>query len=260
MKKWLWCMFFAVLVLSSVMLPAVSAQIDFRGGLEEIMRNFEDILTPIFEALLDTSSGEYFFAKILLLLLLFIVIFTILKETPFLGDNRGVALLVAAIISVLSIRYLPTDQFVEWIVLPYTTLGTAIAVFFPYVIYLFFVHRSIPGTPARQAAWVVFGVVFGVLWLFKAKGDYTDTIQLINLAGLCAIIVAIVLDRNIHRAFEQWGLSRAMAGIEDEAKSVALQKYREALERYNIDSTSFNRRNLKNARKRLKRLGVRIPS
>ncbi len=199
-----------IIILS--VLPLVSAQIlpyDWGSTFRQAIENVEDILTPIFEALLGTGSGEYFFAKVLLFLLLFFVIFTVVGKIPNLGDNAAVVFIIATVVSILSIRYLPEDTFILALMLPYSTMGMAIAVFLPFLIYFFFVHTSVPGTFGRRIAWIVFGIVFLFLWI--VRGAELGSANWVYAAGVGAVFISFLFDSSVHRYFQYAGLSRAVS-------------------------------------------------
>jgi hypothetical protein len=248
-------------IMIAFIIPLVNAAgpIDFRNGMQQIIQNFEEIFTPVFEFLLNTSSGEYFFAKIMILLLLFIIIATVTKEIPTLGENRAVVFIVAAVVSVFAVRYMPDDTFVTAILLPYTTLGTAIAVFLPYLVYLFFTHQSVPGSYMRKAAWIAFGIIFIVLWAINPATSSTDSANWIHLAGLVMIFVAIIWDRQIHMTFERMHLARSMEAIHDRQSVAALEDYRQAVDADRRFGSPQTRRNLRNAERTLRRMAIDIP-
>lgn len=258
-KRWL--AFLCFTLVATVSLTIVSAwsvyDIDLRQGAEDLSGMIDDTFSPLFEVLLATSSGEYFFAKVLLFLLLMIIVYTVLKRLPLFDDTPIVALIVSFVFSVLAVRYMPEGNFISYILLPYTAAGTAIAVFIPYLIYLFFVHQSVPGTHARRAAWVVFGIVYIILWFFRTTNREVE--EIMNIAGLAAIGIAFIWDKNIHAVFERVHIARAIEGVDDQIKSDALDNYRTAAERYNIDPSNFNKRLKNRAKRKLVKLGVSVP-
>jgi len=241
------------------LIPLVSA--DYFGGrlgegMSQVMGWIEEIFTPIFEALLNTDSGEFFFAKVLMLLLLFIIIFTVIKAVPRLGENRSVAFIISAVVSILSIRYIPDNDFFKGMLLPYGTLGVSLIVFLPFLIYFFFVHRSVPGNFGRRAAWAVYALVFLVLWGMREYG--TDSIGAANwlyAVGIILVIVAFIFDRSIHSYFGLHELGRWEAGAHD-AEVARLQS--EFQQIANVDSPQAQRRRA-SIRVRLTRLGAELP-
>jgi hypothetical protein len=207
---------------------AASAQLVPSGyQIEQSFRQVIDIvsgaLTPVFEVLLNTQNNEYFFAKVLLLLLLFIIVYFVLGRSKAFGLNKGALFVVSAIVALLSIRYLPENDLITGILLPYGTMGVAITTFLPFLIYLFFVHESLPGTKVRQAAWIVYGVAFLALTMLR-WGDVSVTSFWLYVSGLILVILAVIFDPTIHGYFGMFETSkfiqganqRVIAGLQEE--------------------------------------------
>lgn len=175
---------------------------DIRQIGEEGLRFIGDFFAPFFEVLLNTSSyDDYFFAKILLFLLIFIVVFGVLKSLKFMGENKKVVGLVAFIISLLTIRYMPSE-FIGGILLPYTALGIAITTIIPFMVYFWFVHKSTMGGTARRIAWIVYGVVFLLIWLTRPAETISSASHWLYIAGFAAIGASFFFDKNIHAYFD----------------------------------------------------------
>ncbi len=175
---------------------------DIRQIGEEGLRFIGDFFAPFFEVLLNTSSYDtYFFAKVLLFLLVFMVVFGVLKSLEILGKNKKFTGLLAFIVSVLSIRYLPSE-FIGGILLPYSTLGIAITTIIPFMVYFWFVHKSTMGGTARRIAWVVYGVVFLLVWLTRPAGDVSSASHWLYIAGFVATGASFFFDKGIHAYFD----------------------------------------------------------
>lgn len=188
-------------------LPLISAygfSFDIRRGPEDVINFIKDFTSPFFEAILNTSAySDFFFAKVLLLILVFISIYFVLRKIDFLelNEKKGVLIIIASVISILGLRYLPDSDLVSGILLPYNALGLAIAIFLPLLIYFFFVEKSIPSPPGRRAAWIIYAIVFGVLWASRSS-EISQTANYIYTAGLAVVILFLFLDRSLHRYFQ----------------------------------------------------------
>jgi len=177
----------------------VSAAIDLEQGGNQIIDWIREIFSPFFAVLLKTSQfDDFFFAKVLLLILLFIVISAVVKKMPLFERNKFASTIVSVVVSILSVRYIPQNEFFEGILLPYSTLGVSIIVFLPFVIYFFFVHKSDFGYFGRRAAWAIYGIVFLTLWWTRKEytGSGADTLY---LAGLGLVVLAFMFDKAIHK-------------------------------------------------------------
>ena len=188
------------------LIPLVSAYgfgygfIDLRQGGYQVIQWVQDFATPFFEILLDTRSGEFFFAKCLMLLLLFMIIFFTLEKSEMFGNKRGLIFIIAAVVSILAMRYLPESDLITGMLLPYGTLGVALLTFLPFLIYFFFVHKSVPGGFGRRAAWGVYALVFLFLWALRYT-DMSPTSNWLYVAGLILVILSFMFDKSIHRYF-----------------------------------------------------------
>ncbi|MEK6858423.1 MAG: hypothetical protein AABX53_00750 [Nanoarchaeota archaeon] len=174
---------------------------------EQAINSIKQFFTPIFEVILGTSSfDDFFFAKILLFLLIFMVILSVLKKIEMFKEKR-MGTLVSLIISVLSIRYMP-EEFVGGVLLPYGTLGIAIATFLPFLVYFWFVHQSVNGGAGRRIAWIVYGIVFLFVWGTRPAGQISSASNWLYVAGFAAVFLSFSFDSSIHSYF---GSARAVA-------------------------------------------------
>lgn len=188
-------------------MPFVSAYglaIDISRGPEMVINFVKDFTSPFFAALLNTSAySEFFFAKVLLLILVFVVVYYVLRQSEFLGIQRqkGVLLIITSVVSILAMRYLPENDLINGILLPYNTLGLAITIFLPFLIYFFFVEKSVQSGGGRRFAWIIYMVIFGILWISRHSrlskvGNY------IYLAGLIVALFILMFDTSIHKYFQ----------------------------------------------------------
>jgi hypothetical protein len=184
---------FIVLSLSGL----VSAQyygIDLRHGAEQITRWIQDIFGPFFEVLLLVSSPEFLFAKVLLAVLLFIVIYIVLDKSELFGDYKTLVILISVIISLIAVRYLPEETFIQFIILPYNVLGVALLTLLPLIIYFFFVE-NINDDIMRKIAWAFYAAIFFGLWMTRFN-DLGDVAYIYLLAAVLAILF-ILFDKTI---------------------------------------------------------------
>lgn len=173
-------------------------------GLRTLLQGLKDMLAVILTFASDiffnvNQIEDFLFAKILITLLIFFVIYTVLKKNKMFNDK--ISLVISIIISILAVRFIPDNEFINGILLPYGVLGIAITVFLPYLIYFFFVHQSVKGSITRRLAWMVFGAVFAGLWAYRIN-EVDEIGRYIYTIGLIFVIVSIIWDRRIHRFFE----------------------------------------------------------
>lgn len=193
----------------------------FSQGPRDVINGAEQFLTPFFEVMLNTSSGEFFFAKCLMLILLYVIIYFVLGKIDLFEDKKGIKFIVAAVISILGMRYLPENDFVKFILLPYGTLGVALLTFLPFLIYFYFVETSIEHKGARMWAWILYAIVFLALTLFRIDNSSTFNVaDQVYLAGIGLVVLAMVFDSTLHGWMHYRDFFRGMQrmSVEQEAK------------------------------------------
>ncbi|MEK6890839.1 MAG: hypothetical protein AABX03_01750 [Nanoarchaeota archaeon] len=210
-KKLLYFVAFSILILP--LLSLVSAQyygggsnspfyLDLGQGVTDVIDQIVRFLTPIMQVLIgDYSNGEFFFTKVMLLILLFTVIFVIMNKLPLTEGYVGISFVIALTISLISVRFISESQIVNAILLPYTTLGIAISILLPGLIFFYFIHTTEMGGLGRKISWTFFIVIFVVLWLYKAPeiGPVGNQIYFILI-----IVMGVMLffDKSIHHYFK----------------------------------------------------------
>lgn len=189
------------LFLFFVSFPLVSAQYYSNNVADDLIRGAQDVLTPLFEVLLGTSSyGDFFFAKILFFLLLFIIIFAVFKKVEIFERVEKLVPVISLIISLLAVRYISDEGFFAGILLPYTTLGISIITFLPFLIYFWFVHTTVTTSTGRRFAWIFYGLIFILLWGSRSS-DLTSGMNWIYFLGIAIIVLIALFDKSIHEYF-----------------------------------------------------------
>jgi len=198
-------------MLAFSMIASVSAQyygsspfsyLDLGQGVRQIIDQSVNFLAPIFEVVLgDYSGSEFFFTKVLLLILLFAIIYFVLERTPLFEGKRGIVYIIALIISVIAIRFISENQLVNMILLPYGTLGIALTTILPFLIFAYFIHTTdMPGI-GRKLSWLFFGIIFFILWVYKADGIGEIGNQ-IYFWTMLAMVIMLIFDKRIHAYFK----------------------------------------------------------
>ena len=261
MKKGQSIKFFLVLVLlTNVILintSLISAQYSSSNP-EEIMREIisqtTDFLRPVFEFLVGEYSGsDSFLVKSLLLIMLFIIISAVLRKTRFGDTNNSITMVIALIVSVLSIRFMPED-YVTSILLPYTTLGIALSTIIPFMVIFYFVYATQMGGVGRRFVWGLFAVVFVTLFITR-RATLSDLGQKIYIAVMVLIVLALIFDTGIKRYFFAHELNVFYAGAKNKAVARLQAEY---LEIINVDTPEAKRRK-HDIEDNLKRIGGSIP-
>lgn len=212
-------------------------------------------VTPIFELLLgEGESGEFFLAKSLLLILIFVIVLTVVKKMPLIKDapnKNAIALVITIAVSLLSIRYIPDNDLINGVLLPYTTFGIALTTFIPFLIYFWFVHESVPNPTGRRLAWIVYAIIFISLWVIRS--DEMGAGNTIYTVGLLIIVIMFLFDKSIHQYFR---LSDFAKTEEDFKRRTRLRAYKDINDAESILSTNPDNKDakkiLENARRVLR--------
>lgn len=210
-------------------LMSFTSALDLRSMTNQTIRFFEDVFGPVFAAILGQYyTNEFLFAKILLLILLVMVISFILERSKLFGRKKGLIFLISIVISLLALRYLPENDLINGILLPYGVLGVALTTFLPFLIYFFFVHQSVPGGFGRRAAWAVYAVVFVVLLALRWN-DISPASEWLYIVGAILVILAFIFDKTIHGYFALSEIEKMKRGIEQTTITNLLSEYKTAL-------------------------------
>jgi len=193
---------FTILLIS----PLALAQNYFiDNSIEAIKQNGASIFGPIFG---HDSMDEFLFAKVLLFFLLFSVIFMTLKKIKIFTHNQVIISVVAIIVSILAVRFLKENELVNAILLPYGSLGAAISIYLPLLIFFFFVHTSVESGFGRKAGWFIYGLVFLVFWMSREYNDMGVANWLYGL-GFGFAVISLFFDSSIHKYFEMGKFNEA---------------------------------------------------
>ncbi len=198
---------FALLAFSLIFaIPSASALMDVGSFITNVIQSIESIGTPIFSALFGIyQSDEFLFAKILLFVLLFILIKIGIKATPKLGEKPAIVNIISLVISLFAIRYISENDLTRGIFLPYGTLGVAIATLLPFVIYFFFVEKTISSGAGRKMAWLLFVVIFSALWFNRVNSPegLPDVSNYIYMAVVILGVILFFFDKAVKKYFDR---------------------------------------------------------
>ena len=109
------------------------------------------------DPLLDFTANENLFVKTLFFFLVFLIIVTILGIMPLFEEARLIKVLVALIITTLSVYFLPTEL-VSSMLNPYSALGVAIISIIPFILMWLFTTTMITNSFFRKIAWMFYAI------------------------------------------------------------------------------------------------------
>ena len=243
-------------IVFSINLVSAQLPIDLGQGANVIINQGTELFRPIFQFIIgDYTNGEYFFIKVLFLILLFIVIFVILERVPFFEGFRNIAMLVALIVSILSVRFMSENNFILGLLLPYTTLGVALITIIPFLIFAYGVHTTgLPGI-GRKVAWGLFGIVFLSLWSTQ-HAKFNDVSNYIYWGIIAGAAIMIFMDRTINAYFRGMDIKR----FEEDANTAEIANLQAELGRLiqpGIASPQIDARR-RRIERRLRKLGAKF--
>jgi len=186
----------------------VSAQ-NFDG----ILRGMENGIGFLFGDV-GGGGGEIAFIKLMVFLLLFAVINTVLRRVPQFRERVGIVFLISIVVAIISVRYMTSENLINFIWLPYGTLGVMISVLLPFIIGFYFIE-GFDSSVLRKIAWSAFAVIFVALAYFRWPDFAAQTASGIkfNLAWLYVAIAVLsgllmLFDRNIRARMFKGSLMR----------------------------------------------------
>jgi len=235
-------------------------------GLRQLLEGTGSVITVLIQFIADTifrinSFDEFLFAKLLFFVIIFLVTYEVIQKNSLISTNKKINKIIATTISILAIRYMPDNEFVNGILIPYTTLGTALTTLLPFAVYFLFVFNSIKGQIFRRVAWVIYLTIFLGIWTMRAD-EIGDTIGLIYGIAAIAIAASIVFDRQISKIWGLREINRFLTGA-DQKRITDLQAEYIRLEPLEDTDRSGNPthagRRKQRIRDLLKKLGAREP-
>jgi len=183
---------------------------DFVNGVQEAGETVFQIIRPILESVIgETVNGETFLAKLLLLMIIFAVVFKAISKIDLFSGNDWVLWGVSIAVSVLSIRWFGSAEFVNTVILPYSVLGLAISAGIPFIL-AFVIIEDLRKT-MRRFAWLFFIVIFVGLWF--SRYDDLGKFGYIYLVTAGLAIVMMFMDGTIQRWKSKMSIDRSTSYI-----------------------------------------------
>lgn len=172
------------------------------------------------------SFDEYLFAKIILFTIILLVVYTVIrKNTIFSGSkNKPIQWIISGAVSILSIRYV-SDEFLEVILLQYGTLAVGLGLVIPLFIFFLFIHQSNIGPFGRKIGWIVYGISFIAIWIFRY--DEIGAANILYWVGLAIVLFLILFDSTVHKYFGMSSIRKALGDIKVKSRAEAQRELKE---------------------------------
>lgn len=228
-------------------------------GIEQLAEGLKEVIVILIQFISDTifninSFDEFLFAKILLFSIIFMVTYSSIAKSKLISENRTINIIISVSISILAIRFLPDNDFINSMLLPYGAFGAAIVTFLPLAIFFFFVHENLKGTIIRRSAWIFYGAFFIGLWWMR-KTELSEAVGWIYTGAFLTILFSIAFDKQIHKIWGMREISHFLTGAHERTIANLQAEY---LQIASIDSSHAKNRR-KFIEKKLVDLGGRIP-
>ena len=222
---------------------------------EAVLNKFANALDPLLGFIVgDINNGELLVIKSLVFIILVAIINFSLNRGNFF-DKRINAVL-GIIISLIAVRYITTEQLVNFIWLPYGTLGVFISSILPFLIFFFFIE-SFDSNIIRRVGWVAFMTIYVMLGYLRFSDFSIGQEWWQNLAwvyvfiGVLSLIILLFENRirasmmvsAIRRGYDAQGII-----LRNELEK-ELRKINDALSNPNLSNRDISR--LKEERKRI---------
>ena len=204
---------FLITVFLISLVAAAEGASDISTSINEFIDGFTKSVQPLASQILGTTpeGSEYLFAKVLFLIIILAIVWTALGKIDFFASKNWALWLVSLAVSILATRWLTTEEIINTIILPYSTLGIAISAGLPFVLWFVIINAGMAGKPPiiRRIAWIFFAVIFIGLYLTR-KEELTGARWIYPVTAIGALIIA-AMDGTISRLFAKMKLEKKMS-------------------------------------------------
>ena len=205
-----------LVVFASSFVAAQSLEVALDGFVD----GFEGFLKFFIGDIEGGASTEIFLVKLLVFILLYAIISVAVRRFPAFEENGAVSTVISIVVALIAVRYLTTENLINFIWLPYGVLGIFLSAILPFIIAFFFIE-SFDSTIIRKVGWSAFTVIFGALAYLRFEDLVVGPAAWQNLAWVYAIIgilslLLIVFDSKVRTMMVIGSIGR----VEDRHKRV----------------------------------------
>jgi len=169
------------------------------------------------------STGEAGFIALMAFILTLLVVAGILSPLNIFGENKAINWGVAAIISVIGVRFISIDM-LKAFTLPSTGLIGAIFLIVPFIVVATLISKA-GSTAVRKAMWAVYTVIIATLWIRAFRfGEGWNGFYWIYVFILLACIAMFAFDGTLQKFFKKAKYERITAGVDSTEKRRVLAK------------------------------------
>lgn len=217
-------------LISFIFLIGLVSAAPYGGGFSSVgdkarmaMDNGAAALAPIASYILgDADTGGLLFAKVLFFIIILSIVWLALNNIELFSDYIIAHWAITIVVSILAVRFLGDQNWMNTILLPYGTLGIAISAGLPFVIFAMVVHWGFPGPQnrtIRRIAWLFFAVIFIGLWI--SREDLGESAWIYPVTAIASVVM-LFMDGTIQNFFYRMQLDRYSA--KDPARQMVLEQ------------------------------------
>jgi len=188
-KSWILFSVLSIILVSNLVsavveLPAMTTT-DVLQPLTNLVTGFIKMFADILDfAVGGAGLGTLAFTKLMFFILLVAVLYYPSKVIA--RQNRAVALLISAIVSILGARFID-DKILMAVLLPYGALAVAVSALIPFIIFGIFIESQDFPRWVRKVGWIGMLAVFIGLYLFRSS-ELGDGVIIYGIFGIACLI------------------------------------------------------------------------
>lgn len=154
-------------------------------------------LGDILQELFNSSEVNTSLISVLVFLLIFILIFVALGKIRVFQESKGINVIVSVVIGLLSVYYAWQKGLMDYMILPYKSLGLVLIIIVPFLVLFFLTHWSDMNGAVRKIIWVIYGAILGIVW-YTRYYEIDNFGNKILIAGVVLVVLMIVFDKQVH--------------------------------------------------------------
>jgi hypothetical protein len=214
----------------------VSAAPDIVEGTKGAITGVYDVIRPLLEGIIgETSTGEFFLAKLLFLVVIFAIVWKVMEKIPFFDEHEAVLWVISIAVSILAIRWFGNVEIVKTVLLPYSVLGIAISAGIPLIL-AFFIIESFKHT-MRKIGWIFFSVIFIFLWF--TRYDELGSFGFIYLITAGISILFLIMDGTIQEMMNKMKVERINSSHKNSLAGDLGDEMKKLTDRFKHDKDSY---------------------
>lgn len=205
--------------------------------LNSLVNGATSFFKPLTATLLgETASSDVLFAKVLFFIVILSMVWLSLSKISFFNPENNalwVIWTVSIAVSVLAVRYITDSEWIQTILLPYSTLGIVLAAGFPFVIYFMLIEVGLTGNSyktIRKVAWIFFGIVF--LFLYVSRSEVMGSARSIYFYTALLSFFVTVFDGTFQTMLHRAHINRSISQSKDDEAIEVQRKIDKLLVQY----------------------------